>query len=401
VGARTPGEDEIAGIDVSDTEAVAARDPAAKGLSRRRARDIRREVLMMRAFQNRLIGPLLRRLSGPENILQLGMGFWASRVILTAVECGVFTELAKGPLSTQELMLKLDWHPRAAQPALDFLVAVGLLRRDRSGRYSNSRRANLFLDRDKPSYIGGLMELSSKRLYDLWSGLGDLLRTGLPAAEEETGDNEFFSIVYGDPTTLRDFLAGMTGISTGEATLIAARFPWKHFRTFVDIGAAQGALPVRVALTHPHLSGASYDLAPVQPIFEEYVASFGLSDRLRFIAGDMLENPLPTADVISFGHVLHGRSAELRRELIGKAYSAVPPGGAVLIYDAMLNPDNPNNYMSLLSSLNIMLESRDGFEADTTECADWLRAAGFGRVTTRHLIGPTSMVFGYKPGRLP
>jgi hypothetical protein len=142
-------------------------------------------------------------------------------------------------------------------------------------------------------------------------------------------------------------------------------------------------------------------LAPVRPIFDEYVASFGLTDRLRFIPGDMLEGPLPNADVISFGHVLHGRSAELRRELIDKAYAAVPPGGAVLVYDAMLNPDNSGNHMSLLSSLNIMLESRDGFESSTDECARWLRAAGFSRVTTRHLVGPTSMVFGFKPGPTP
>jgi hypothetical protein len=415
MGSRTPGEDGIDGIDISDTQALAAGHLAAKGrdgesleadqakqvLSRRRVRDIRREVIMMRAFQSRLIGPVLRRLGGPESLLQMGMGFWPSKVILAAVECGVFTELASGPLSTQELMQRLRWHPRAAQPVLDCLVALGLLRCDRTGRYSNSRRANLFLDRDKPSYIGGLMELSSKRLYDIWSGLGDLLRTGRPAAEEETGDNEFFSSVYRDPAALKEFLAGMTGISTGEATIIAGRFPWKRFATFVDIGAAQGALPVRVALTHSHLSGASYDLAPVGPIFEEYVASFGLSDRLRFIPGDMFDGPLPNADVISFGHVFHGYSQELRRELIAKAYSAVPPGGAVLICDAMVNPRNPHNYMSLLSSLNIMLEMREGFESTTIECADWLRAAGFSRVTTRHLVGPTSMVFGYKPGRLP
>jgi O-methyltransferase domain/Dimerisation domain len=395
------GEDRIEGHHMSEMKTWASRQPMVNRLSRHRARTIRREVTMMRAFQSRLLGPVLRRFGGPEDILQLGMGFWTSRVIIIAVECGVFTELARGPLTVDELMHKLGWHPRAAQTTLDCLVALELLRLGRDGRYSNSRRAGLFLDRDKPSYVGGLMELSSKRLYDLWSGLGDLLRTGRPAAEEESGDNEFFDALYRDPTALKDFLAGMTGISTGEATLIAARFSWSGVRTFVDIGAAQGALPVRLALTHRHLTGASYDLAPVGPIFEDYVASFGLSDRLRFIPGNMLEGPLPAADVISFGHVMHGRSTEVRRELIGKAYSAVPPGGAVLIYDAMLNPPNRQNYLSLLSSLNIMLESRDGFESTTTECADWLRSAGFARVTTRHLVGPTSMVFGYRPGRLP
>jgi hypothetical protein len=355
----------------------------------------------MRAFQSRVAGPVLRHFARPQNILEVGMAFWSSRVVLTAVEFGVFTALAAGPLSTQEIMNKLGWHPRAAGPVLDALVGLGLLRRDRAGLYSNSRRGALFLDRAKPSYLGGLMELSSKRLFNLWSGLGGLLQTGRPEAGEERGDNEFFSSLYSDPAALRSFLVGMTGISTGEAMLIAARFPWKRFRTFVDIGAAQGALPVRVALTHPHLSGASYDLAAVGPIFEEYVASFALGERLGFIPGDMNGGPLPSADVVCFGHVLHGYGETKRRELIAKAYAAVPPGGALLVYDAMVDPDRRHNFASHLSSLNIMLETRDGFEAMTTQCADWLRTTGFVGVTTQHLIGPTSMVFGYKPGRLP
>src|SRR5258707_9366231 len=245
------------------------------------------------------------------------------------------------------------------------------------------------------------MELSSKRLFDLWSGLGGLLQTGRPEAGEERGDNEFFPALYRDPAARRSFLIGMTGISTGEAMRIAARFPWKCFRSFVDIGAAQGALAVSVALTHPHLTGASYDLAAVGPIFEEYVESFALSERLRFISGDTRHGPLPTAHVICFGHVLHGHGETKRRELIAKAYDAVPIGGAVIVYDAMVDPAHPHNFVSHQSSPNIMLETREGFDATTTQCTDWLRAAGFVGVTTRHLIGPTSMVFGYKPRRVP
>jgi SAM-dependent methyltransferase len=358
---------------------------------------IRREVFMMRAFQNRVVGPVLRRVTGPEHIMREGMGFWASRVVLIAVECGLFTELASGPATASELMSRLGWHPRGTGALLDCLVGLGLLKRDRNGRYANTLRANLFLDRKKPSYIGGLMELSSKRLYDLWSGLGDLMSTGSPVAKEETGDNEFFATLYQHSDALKEFLSGMTGISTAEATLIAARFPWKRFRTFVDVGGAQGAFPTRVAMTHLHLTGINYDLAAVGPIFKEYVASFGLDDRLTFVAGDMHEGPLPQADVISFGHLLHGHSESTRRQLIGKAYAALPPGGSLLVYDAMVNKNSRYKFMSLLSSLNIMLETREGFEATTDECAEWFRDAGFRDVTITHLVGPTSMVYGFKP----
>jgi precorrin-6B methylase 2 len=366
-------------------------------LDESRARAIRREMLVMQALQSRLLGPVWRCFADPEKVLELGMGFWSSRVVLTAVELGLFTELARGPRSAQGLIEHFGWHPRASQAFLDALAGLGLLHRDAAGVYSNSRQAALFLDRSQPGYVGGLLELSSRRLYALWSGLGDLLQTGRPQAEEEQEGNEFFSTLYRDPEALRNFLEGMTGISTGEAIMIAARFPWKRFRTFVDIGAAQGALAVRVALTHPHLTGAGFDLPAVQPIFEEYVASFGLGDRVRFLPGDMNAGPLPSADVISFGHVLHGYSEAKRRTLIAKSYAALPPGGALLVYDAMIDPTCRKNYIGLLSSLNIMLETQEGFEATIDQCAAWLAEAGFVRVTKRRLAGPTSMVFGYKP----
>jgi hypothetical protein len=364
--------------------------------------DVRRERLMMRAFQNPLLGPLLRRVINPEDILEDGMSFWSSRLILTAVESGVFTLLAQGPQSAQALIDKLGWHPRAATTALDALVAAGLLRRDKSGRYANTLRTSLFLDRQKSSYIGGLMELSSTRLFGLWGDLDDLLKTGAPAAEEEReearGETGFFDALYRDPEALKTFLSGMTGISTGEVILLAARFPWKRFRTFADMGCAQGAFAVRVALTHPHLRGTGFDLAVVEPIFTEYVKSFGLDDRLDFVSGDFFkDDKLPSADVISFGHIFHGWSYEERCQLVVKARDALPAGGALIVYDAMTMPRrSKNRYHSLLSSLNIMLERRHGYEATTGDCADMLRANGFSGVKVRHLIGPTSMVYGFK-----
>ena len=163
--------------------------------------DVRRERLMMRAFQNPLVGPVLRKLANPQDIIEDGMAFWSSRLILTAVERGVFTLLAEGPLSAQALIDRLGWHPRAATTALDALVGCGTAPTRQAGRYSNTARASLFLDREKSTYIGGLMELSSRRLYDLWSGLDDLLETGVPAAEEERGENEFFAVALSPTRT--------------------------------------------------------------------------------------------------------------------------------------------------------------------------------------------------------
>jgi precorrin-6B methylase 2 len=360
--------------------------------------DVRRERLMMRAFQNPFLGWVLRKVVNPQDILEDGMAFWSSRLILTAVERGIFTMLAERPLSAAELTGMLGWHPRAATTALDALVAAGLLRCDKRGRYANTMRSSLFLDRNKSSYIGGLMELSSTRLYDLWSGLDELLGTGDPAAVE--GDDRYFDFdsMYADPDALKTFLSGMTGISTGEAMLLASRFPWKQHGSFIDMGCAQGALAVRVALTHNHLEGTGFDLPVVEPIFTDYVKSFRLDDRVRFAAGDFFADAaLPSAEVMSFGHVFHGYGHEVRHELVAKARDALPRGGALIVYDAMTTDrQTPDRFHSLLSSLNIMLETRDGYESTTDECADMLRTSGFSDVRVRHLVGPTSMVYGFK-----
>jgi hypothetical protein len=90
----------------------------------------------------------------PEGIIRLGVGFWGSKTLLSAVELGLFTELAKGPLDATALTQRLKLHPRSARDFFDALVALGMLRRTGT-RYANTPDTALFLDRAKPSYVGG------------------------------------------------------------------------------------------------------------------------------------------------------------------------------------------------------------------------------------------------------
>jgi hypothetical protein len=199
----------------------------------------------------------------PDSILQLGMGFWGSKTLLSAIELGVFTELSAGPLDGKTLSGRLGLHPRSARDFLDALVALQML--ERSGdRYSNTPQAHLFLDRNKSSYVGGMLEMANKRLYPFWGALTEALRSGEPQNEARRGEN-FFAALYADPGRLEDFLKAMTGISLGAASAIAQQFPWDRYKTFIDVGCAQGAVPVQVALAHPHLSGGGFDLPSVRP----------------------------------------------------------------------------------------------------------------------------------------
>ena len=332
----------------------------------------------------------------PEHILQVGMGFFASKSLLSAVEMGVFTELASGPQQFSQLTGRLGLHPRAASDFLDTLVALGFLARTGT-TYSNLPEADLFLDRHKPSYIGGVLEMANARLYGFWNHLTEALRTGRPQneAKQESGESPFQAL-YADPARLRSFLAAMSAISHGANMAIASKIPWSKYKTYADVGTAQGDMAVQIALANPHLKGIGFDLAEVGPIFEEYAKANGVSDRVRFQKGDFFTEALPSVDVITMGHILHDWNLEEKKMLIGKAYAALHPGGALVVYDAIIDDDRSKNAFGLLMSLNMLIETAGGFDYTGRECIGWMKEAGFRETRVEHLGGPDSMIVGIK-----
>jgi ketosteroid isomerase-like protein len=332
--------------------------------------------------------------SGTEKVMQLGLGFWGSKALLSAVELGVFTELGRGPVRAGVLAERLGLHQRGARDFFDSLVALGLLQR-RGDIYSNAEETGALLDRSRDSYVGGMLEMANARLYKFWGSLTEALRTGQPQ-NEAASEGQLFEAIYSDPLKLKSFLQGMTGISMGAAKAIARKFPWQRYRTFVDIGAAQGAVPVQVSLTHDHISGGGFDLPVVKPIFEDYIRSFGLSERVRFHEGNFFTDALPSADVLIMGHILHDWNMEEKRLLLGKAYRALPPGGALLVYEALIDDERRHNAFGLLMSLNMLIETPGGFDYTGADCSAWMREAGFRETRVEHLSGPDSMVVGIK-----
>jgi hypothetical protein len=330
----------------------------------------------------------------PERLLSIGMGFWGAKALLSAVELGLFTRLAQGPADAAALRRDLGLHERAARDFFDTLVALKLIERE-DGLYRNSPETDLFLDRAKPSYVGGLLEMANARLYASWGRLTEALRTGARQSEEKDAE-DFFAALYGDPERLRGFLAAMSGFSAGPAAAIAAKIPWKNYRSFMDVGAAQGMIPVTIARAHPHLAGVGFDLAAVRPVFEEFVALNGLSDRLRFVAGDFFKDALPQADVIVMGHILHDWNLEQKRILLAKAYEALPKGGLLVVYEALIDDDRRENAFGLLMSLNMLIETPGGFDFTGQDCQGWMRETGFAETRVEHLLGPDSMVIGVK-----
>jgi hypothetical protein len=330
----------------------------------------------------------------PDAILQLGLAFWGSKALLTAVELDLFTTLADEPLTAETLTEKLGLQQRGMNDWLDALVSLGMLRRA-GDEYANTPATGQFLDRAKSTYLGGMLEMANARLYPFWGSLAEALRTGRPQNEAKTG-GDFFAALYQDQARLRQFLHAMTGLSMGAAAALAEKFPWSRYKTVIDVGAAEGCLPVQLALAHPHLTGGGFDLPAAGPAFDDYVTTSGLTGRLRFYPGDFFTDPLPHADALVMGHILHDWSMDEKLTLLRKAYDALPDGGALIVYESVIDDDRRANTFGLLMSLNMLIETQAGFDYTAADCRSWMADTGFRDSYAEALTGPDSMVVGIK-----
>ena len=291
------------------------------------------------------------------------------------------------------LIRRTGIHERGARDFFDSLAALGVLDRDAAGRYSNVPESDLYLVRGRPAYLGGLLMHLNERHYHNWSSLTRALTTGEPQSALGTG----YSGLYGDAHSQDLFLAGMTAGSLVAARTIATKFPWGRYQTFVDVGTAQGCVPVEIARVHPHLRGGGFDLPAVKPAFAMYTRRHGLSDRLQFYPGDFFVDPLPESDVLIMGRILHNWDHATRTMLLDKAYRAILPGGALVIYDPLIDDERRRPH-ALLSSLNMLIETPAGSEYTWSDCRSWMIRAGFGEVGIEPLGDMHSAVIGIKMG---
>ncbi|GLV21009.1 methyltransferase/methylase [Sphingobium sp. TomMM35A] len=335
----------------------------------------------------------------PDHILQIGMGFWASKTLLSAVELGLFTQLADRPMTGPELEKALELHPRATYDFLDALVSLGLLEREGAGadgRYSNTPATALYLDRHSPQYIGGILEMAGARLFRFWADLTPALKTGLPQNEVKISGRSMFDSLYADPARLEQFMDAMSGVSMANFEAFARSFDFSRYRTLVDIGGATGQLSCFVAGHQPHMRCASYDLPVVQPIAERRIREAGLRGRVTAGSIDFFDDDFPRADVITMGMILHDWNLDAKKMLIGKAYQALPPGGAFVAIENIIDDERRQNIFGLLMSLNMLIEFGEAFDFTGADFRQWCLEAGFARCEILPLAGPASAAIAYK-----
>ncbi len=335
----------------------------------------------------------------PSHIMQVGAGFFASKTLLSAVELELFTQLGTRELSGGEIGGRLELHPSHSYDFLDALVALGFLERDGIGteaRYSNTLQTAAFLDKRSPMYIGGILEMANARLYHHWGSLTEGLRTGTPQSEVRHTGTPFFEGLYSDETRLEQFMLAMRGVQMGNFLALAENFDFSNYQTLCDVGGATGQLSIVLATRHPHLRCTSFDLPVVEPIAKRTIDAAGLSDRVATATGDFFADPLPNADVITMGNILHDWNLERKLQLIRAAYEALPARGAFIAIENVIDDERRQNAFGLLMSLNMLIELGDGFEYTGADFGAWCREVGFREVEVMPLAGPASAAIAYK-----
>jgi hypothetical protein len=331
--------------------------------------------------------------------MQVGMGFWASKTLLAAVELELFTKLGREPMTGPQIAEALELHARAVPDFPDALVALKLLGREGEGSdalYRNTEASAVFLDKASPAYIGGILEMSNARLYRFWGDLTEALQTGKPQNEIKHTGKPMFEELYSDPDRLEQFMNAMAGISLGPFHALAEKFDFSKYKTLCDVGGATGQLSIMVASRHPHMHCTSFDLPVVEPIAKRTIEAAGLSERVTAVGGDFFADPLPNADVITMGLILHDWNLEGKMNLIKAAYDALPEGGAYIVIENIIDDARRENAFGLLMSLNMLIEFGDAFDFTGSDFAAWCKEIGFKEIDVVPLAGPTSAGIAYK-----
>lgn len=336
----------------------------------------------------------------PSLILELIQAFRRSKVMFTAVSLGIFDRLEAGPAESAVLAAKLRCHESSLGRLLNACVGLGLLEKDllekKESAYRNTEVASQYLVSGSLASLAGYIKYSDRSLYALWGNLEEAVHEGTHRWEHAFGDkNALFSHFFRDEESTRSFLAGMHGFGQLSSPKVVTAFDLTRFKHLVDLGGATGHLAIEACKIYPGLQATVFDLPAVERFAEEHIRDADLNGRVRFQAGDFFQEDLPAADLYSLGRILHDWSEAKIRHLLEKIFRFLPPQGALLIAEALLNEEKTGPLHASLQDLN-MLVCTEGRERSAAEYRELLLSAGFSSVEYRQTGAPVDAILAIK-----
>ena len=305
----------------------------------------------------------------PKPVLDVVVASLAARAAMAGTSLGVFRALEELPDDARGLASRLELDELGLDVLLVTLRSMGYLRRDRAGRYRNTRVTRRYLvpqgERPLDAWIGGAA-------YDNWDHLGQLervIRGGDPVGLHERP--------FDDPYWER-YEALLTQAGALSAKDVAAAIPAERPRRLLDLAGGPGQYAIAMCRRHPGLVADVAELEPAARAGRRLVEEAGMSDRIRYRVGDLFEADLPTGyDLVTAHSVLHTLPPERCRELVGIARGALRPGGLLAINE-LERPGDGDPGTVLGSSYGLLFYVLGRTRTYTAaEMAGWMEDAGF------------------------
>ncbi|MBA3974904.1 MAG: homocysteine methyltransferase [Candidatus Solibacter sp.] len=324
----------------------------------------------------------------PAPVLDLIEAFRRSKAMFTAVSLGLFDLLDQQPATAVSLAASLQADLSALTRLLDACAGLGLL--SKSGDlYSNTATASTFLVSSSPQTLAGYILYSDRALFPMWADLKGAVLEGTNRWQPTFGPlpGGIFAHFFRDSPSRAAFLHGMHGLGLLSSPKIVRIFNLSRFNTICDLGGATGHLAIAACERYGAMRGIVFELPQVIPHAQSYIDKSPAAARLRALPGDFFSDPLPPADLYALGRILHDWPEDRIRALLARIHDALPPGGAILIAETLLDDAHVGPVHSLMQSLN-MLVCTEGRERSVPEYAALLESAGFSQIDARRTGAP-------------
>src|SRR5919198_1485809 len=349
----------------------------------------------------------------PDPIFQMVTGFWVSKTLMTAVELEVFSKLSGNKtVDINGFQNMFGMQQRPAEVFTTALVSLGLLnvtenkeRDTKDARMlSNSQLSEVFLDKNKPSYIGDFIIMMDKHLYNRWDKLAASLKTNRPvevAAEGDISAGTMFDKAKSNQLNeqMEMFTHAMYGVSVGPAMALAKVFDFSGYSKMMDIGGGSGVYAIEVIKQNPNMSAVVLELEPACRVADQYIKRFNLEGKIHTQVLDFFKDNLPTDyDVALLSHIIHFLDEEKDKILLKKIYDSLPNdrNSAIIISEWLLNDEKTGPVPSALMSLTMIVDQPQGRNYSFSEVSKMLTDVGFTNIEKRPLAGPAEIVIGYK-----
>lgn len=301
-----------------------------------------------------------------EQLIQFSGNYWGSFALHAAVKLDVFTAIGDKELSGKEIARALNAEPRAMSMLLNAITALGLLKKN-TDQYSNTPVSRKFLSKDSEDYVGYII-MHHHNLADSWARLDLAVKTGEPTRTRTS---------FGDETVRKNFLMGMFNLAMNLAPRLAPHIDLAGRRRLLDLGGGPGTYAIQFCRNNPQLQAAVFDLPTTQSFAEDTIGKFKLSDRIRFISGDFVNDDIPGKyDVVWLSHILHGESPQNCHKILQKALLVLERGGMIIIHEFILNNTMDGPLHPALFSLNMLLGARGGQSYSEGQLMDMLKRVG-------------------------